>query len=69
MDAKQTAEKLLVLTKEQDAEIINTLERMGFRDISLDYRVGVYDRHIVKDFPSDRIIYLSIGASFYVDGK
>jgi hypothetical protein len=66
MDVKQTAEKLHALTKKQTAEIISTLEGWGYKDISVGLSTYAHGKNKrVAEFPSDKIVHLSIDASFY----
>jgi hypothetical protein len=68
MDVKQTAKQLHTLTKEQAAEIINTLESWGYKDVSVGYGICVHGKNKrVTERPSDKVIHLTMDATFYED--
>jgi hypothetical protein len=70
MDVKQTAEKLHSLTGEQAREIISTLEGWGYKDVGVGYSVITHGKNKrVSERPSDKMVHLSIEASFYEDDK
>jgi hypothetical protein len=69
MDVRQTAEKLHSLTREQAKEIIGVLESWGYKDITVGHSAVTHGKNkLISDRPSDKVIHLSIEASFYRDG-
>jgi hypothetical protein len=70
MDTSQAAEKLHSLTGEQAKEIIGTLEGWGYKDVTVGYSVTKHGKNKrISERPSDKIIHLSIEATFYEDGN
>jgi hypothetical protein len=65
MDAKQIAEKLRTLTREQAKEIIGLLEGWGWQDVSVAYDTVEYGKsRFTETFPAVGTIRLIVQAKF-----
>jgi hypothetical protein len=70
MDVKKTAEQLHALTREQATEIISTLEGWGYKDVMVGYQAVMHGKNkCVSERPSDKVIHVSIEATFYEDDE
>jgi hypothetical protein len=68
MNVKKTAEQLHALTREQATEIISTLEGWGYKDVLVGYQATTHGKNkLVSGMPSDKVVHVSIEATFYED--